>query len=257
MDYLPLIQKKTSSWLFAALLVALTASASACEGQTGSQDQPAERQNQTPGDASYTDRFEVEKKDLVPTGRNSYFILEPGYVSRLEGSEGGEKATLTITVLNETKNIDGVQTRIVEERHTSAGKLAEVSRNYFAIDKRTDSVYYFGEDSRDYEDGKVVSTKGSWEAGSGDARSGLIMPGLPLVGAKYFQEIAPKVAMDRAEITDNSVTLETPAGKFDRVLRTRETSPLEPAAEEFKYYARGVGLVIDADLELVSYGFSK
>src|SRR4030095_6201749 len=99
--------------------------------------------------------------------------------------EGGNEQ-LTITVLDETKKVDGVETRVVEERETKNGKLGEVSRNYFAISKRTNSVYYFGEDVDIYKDGKVVNHEGGWLAGVKDARFGLMMPGQATLKAKYY-----------------------------------------------------------------------
>jgi hypothetical protein len=80
------------------------------------------------------------------------------------------------------------------------------------------------------------------------------MPGLPLLRARYYQEIAPRVAMDRAEIASTADTLVTPAGRFTRVLRTEETTPLERTARETKRYASGVGLIQDGDLRLVAHG---
>src|SRR6187200_639266 len=101
-------------------------------------------------DASFTSRFDIEKSELASTGRNPWFILEPGYTLTLEDSS----TRLVITVLNETKVVDGVETRIVEERETEKGALIEVSRNYFAISRRTNSVFYFGEDVDMYKNGK-------------------------------------------------------------------------------------------------------
>ena len=199
-------------------------------------------------DSSFTSRFDVEKPDLASTGRNPWFSLEPGHTLTLE--DAGTR--LVITVLNETKLVDGVETRIVEERETEKGALIEVSRNYFAISRRTNSVFYFGEDVDMYKDGKVVSHEGAWLSGVGGARFGLMMPGLPLMRARYFQEVAPKVAMDRAEIVSLTETLKTPAGVFTNVLKMEETTPLEPTAKEAKYYAAGVGLIQDGDLKLIS-----
>jgi hypothetical protein len=201
-------------------------------------------------DGPWTREFAVERGELSATGRNSYFILEPGQQSVYEG--GGER--LVITVLDETKTVDGVETRVVEERETKNGKLVEVSRNYFAISKRTNSVYYFGEDVDIYNDGKVVNHSGAWLAGVKDARFGLMMPGQAMLKAKYYQEIAPGVAMDRAEIVSLSATVNTPAGEFKNCLKVEETTPLEPGIKEYKYYAAGVGLVQDGDLKLVKSG---
>jgi hypothetical protein len=157
-------------------------------------------------------------------------------------------------VLAETRKVNGVETRVVEERETKDGALVEVSRNFFAISKRTNSVFYFGEDVDMYKDGKITSHEGAWLAGVGGAKPGLMMPGLPLVGGRYYQEIAPGVAMDRARILKVTGTLDTPAGHFANVLETEETTPLEPGQREIKRYAPGVGLIQDAGLKLVSYG---
>lgn len=201
-------------------------------------------------DATWTTEFAVEKGELVSSGRNPYFVLEPGHVSVFE--DGKER--LVVTVLDETKKVDGVECRIVEERETKNGQLVEVSRNYFAISKRTNSVFYFGEDVDMYKDGKVASHEGAWLSGEKDARFGLMMPGQVLIGARYYQEIAPKVAMDRAEIVSTTETVTVPAGKFTECVKTEETTPLEPGEKEYKVYAPGVGLVIDGGLKLVKHG---
>ena len=206
-------------------------------------------------DDGWTETFDVPRERLASAGANPYFILEPGYVLTFEGDSKGRKAALVITVLDETKTVEGVETRIVEERETMDGKPVEVSRNYLAIDKQTKDVYYFGEDVDDYDkSGKVVGHGGAWHAGKDGARFGLIMPGEPKVGQKYYQEIAPKRAMDRAEVIGLDETVKVPAGEFSKCLKTRETTPLEPDEREHKYYAPGVGLLIDGNLKLVKYG---
>ena len=212
------------------------------DGATGEVTAP-----QAPPDPRpFTETFRAE--EWSSKGTNPYFVLKPGYVLVLEG--GKEK--LTITVLDETRIVAGVETRVVEEREAKEGKLVEVSRNFFAISKRTNDVFYFGEEVDIYRDGKVVSHEGAWLAGVDGARWGLMMPGTPLLGARYCQEIAPGVAMDRAAIAAVADTLQTPAGKFEGCLRTEETTPLEPAAREAKVYAPGVGLIRDADVVLTS-----
>ena len=198
-----------------------------------------------PGDGGWRDTFPVDKANLADTGKNPYFNLEPG--SRLTLVDG--KDTLTITVLGETKVVDGVKTRVVEERETKNEKLIEVSRNYFAIDKTTGDVYYFGEDVDTYTDGKVTGHGGAWLAGVDGARFGLMIPGKPKVGDKYYQEVAPKVAMDRAEVVSVTDEVKVPAGDFKNSLRTRETSALEPGSED-KLYAAGVGLLKDGSFVL-------
>ncbi|MBI4612047.1 MAG: hypothetical protein HY720_00390 [Planctomycetes bacterium] len=203
----------------------------------------------------FTETFLVDEKDLASTGTNRFFVLEPGYQLVLESAdEEDEKEVLVITVLDETKTVGKVETRVVEERETVGGELKEVSRNFFAICRRTNSVYYFGEEVEIYKDGKVVRHEGEWLAGEDGARFGLIMPGLPLLGARHYQEHAPERAMDRAEIVSLSETLETPAGTFENCLKVLETTPLSPREREYKLYAPGIGLIQDEDLLLVRHG---
>lgn len=201
-------------------------------------------------DGSWTKEFFVEKGELASIGRNTFFILEPGYQIILEG--GGER--MVKTVLEETKMVDGVETRVLEERETKDGKLVEVSRNYYAISKRTSSVYYFGEDVDIYKDDKVTGHGGSWLAGVKGAKFGLMMPGTQILKGRYYQEIAPGSAMDRAEIVSVSETVKTSAGEFKNCLKVEETTPLEPGNIGYKYYAPGIGIVQDGKLKLVKYG---
>lgn len=191
--------------------------------------------------------------NFTSTGKNDYFILEPGYQVILEGEEDGEKLQLIMSVMNETKIVDGVETRVVEEKETEGGNLIEVSRNYFAMCKPTNNAIYFGEDVDMYEDGKIVSHEGSWLAGQNGAKAGMVMPGKIEVGLKYYQEIAPGVAEDRAEIVNVNDTLVTPTGTFSQVLKTEETNPLKPGEKEFKLYALGIGLIQDEALKIVKH----
>ena len=199
---------------------------------------PAARQD-------FRSTFNVDKARLADRGQSTYFILEPGY--RLHFQHG--KDSLVITVLDETKVVDGVVTRVVEERETEGGSLAEVSRNYFAIDRETGDIYYFGEDVDEYRNGKVTGHEGAWLSGVGGARFGLMMAGAPKAGDRYYQEFAPKVAMDRAEVISLTAEMKVAAGTFTNCLRTRESSAIEGGSED-KWYAPGVGLIKDADFEL-------
>src|SRR4029078_7114428 len=115
--------------------------------------------------------------------------------------------SLTVTILPDTITIDGVKCGILEARDTKGGQLVEVSRNFFATDKNTGDVYYFGEDVDNYKDGKIIHHESAWLPGESGARFGLMMPGKPKVGDKFYQEIAPKVAMDRVEIVSTDETL--------------------------------------------------
>jgi hypothetical protein len=197
--------------------------------------------------------FTVDVKELSTQGESAYFVLKPGYRLTLEGRDAGKAATLVITVLNETRIVGGVETRVVEERETSGGDLIEVSRNYFAIHPPTGDVYYFGEDVDMYKNGKIVNHEGSWQHGRNGATFGLMIPGRPSIGMRFYQELAKGIAMDRAEIVTLTERLTTPAGVFENCLKTKETTPLEPRVTEYKIYAPGVGLIKDGGLQLVSH----
>lgn len=194
--------------------------------------------------------FDTKACTWSSVGKNTYFILEPGYQLVL----GGGSEQLFVTVLKETEMVDGVETRVVEEREFVEGKLKEVSRNYFAICKEHRDVFYFGEDVDDYKGGKVVGHGGAWRAGRKGAQAGLMMPGKPRVGLRHYQEIAPGQAMDRAEVQQMDATIETPAGAFKDCLKAAETTPLEPGDVSIKVYAPGIGIVRDDKLTLMRRG---
>jgi len=194
--------------------------------------------------------FPVDKKNLGVKGSNPYFILTPGY--QLVYKQGNTVDTLT--VLNETVTIDGVETRVVEDREMKGTQLIELTRDYYAIDSATNDVYYFGEDVDVYKGGKVVSHAGSWRSGVNGAKFGLMLPARPQVGQRFYQELAPTIAMDRAEIVSVTAIVSTPAGKFEKCVHIAETNPLEKGKTDHKWFAPGVGMVKDAAMVLVKYG---
>lgn len=195
--------------------------------------------------------FGLSDRELGATGRNPYFILEPGF--QLTFASKNEE--LIITVLDETVKIGKITARVVEEREWEDGELIEVSRNFFAICRNTKDVFYFGEEVDDYKKGKIVGHGGAWRADQPGTKPGLMMPGSPKAGMKYYQEIAPGVAMDRAEVVSLTESLTTPAGTFRKCLKTQEGSALKPREREFKFYAPGIGLLKDGDMVLVKHGF--
>jgi hypothetical protein len=203
----------------------------------------------------WMESFQVDLKELTTEGENPYFILKPGYQLTLEGKESGKTVQLVITVLQETMNVAGVNTRVVEERETHGGVVVEVSRNYFAIHPRTNDVYYFGEEVDIYKNGKLDGHEGAWRHGSNNAQFGLIMPGKPAVGMRFYQEHAPKVALDRAEVVSLTERSTTPGGVFEQCVKMKETTPLERFTTEYKVYAPGVGLIEEGALKLASRKF--
>jgi len=212
---------------------------------------PVTAGDDSPVSPQWTGEFNLAGCRFAATGSNRFFILQPGHQLILAALDGGDSATLIITVLDETVVVDGVETRVVEERESVNGELIEVSRNFFAFCETNGSVFYFGEDVDMYDGGEIAGHSGAWRAGADSARAGLMLPGLPLIGAAYYQEIAPGKAMDRARIISTTAAFECPVGRFEDCLVTEETTPLEPDAREEKIYAPGIGLVKDGPLTLV------
>lgn len=205
------------------------------------------------------DPFRIDQCTFSPSSDHPYFPLEKGHRLILQGDDDGTPVVLEWEVLEETRifeiEIDGedveIETAIVRETETEDGELVEISHNYFAQCQETGSVYYFGETVDDFEDGVLVGHEGAWLAGEGENLPGVIMPGDFVPGQGYAQEIAPGVAEDRAINAAEGLTVETPAGIFNEVIHVEETNPLEPDSEpSAKFYAPGVGLLVDDFLEL-------
>ena len=264
--------------------------------------------------SQFTSEFRLQDcKYFKSVGKNTYFNLIPGFKSTFESED--EAAEITVLWDREwidlrSQGLGWVKTRVVEERAYEKNEdeellLTEISFNWIAICKKTNAVYYFGEDSNDcslerggfdpddetkclfpeLEDSEEIGllaveeededldpdTAGSWRAGVDGARPGLLMPGTFLLGAKYFQELAPKgeedvddSACDRGQNEAMGLTADNPRGdKFTDCVEVADTNPVEGECAvvgenaDIKIYCPGVGLVSDGDLELTEYGYDR
>jgi len=181
--------------------------------------------------------------DFVSAIDNPYFPLRPGTVFRFSGTLEGASQTGELTITLDTKSILGVKTVVVRDRVLQDGALAEETFDWYAQDT-AGNVWYFGEDAKEYKDGKVVATKGSWEAGKDGAKPGLVMKATPQVGDTYRQEYAQGVAEDMARVLSVDESLATRLGSFTRCLRTEDWSALEPDVREEKTFCPEVGQVL-------------
>ena len=163
-----------------------------------------------------------------------------------ETTPDGTKQRVVVTVTARKKRIaNGVTARVVHDVVTEKGKLVEVTDDWYAQD-RAGNIWYLGEATKEYENGKFKSTEGSFEAGVDGAQAGVILPAKPRPGMRYRQEYYKGHAEDRGAIVSLREQAEVPFGHFrrGRVLMTKDTNPLEPKVLEFKFYARGVGPVL-------------
>ncbi len=185
---------------------------------------------------------------FVPRSDHPLFPLVPGttFRYRSETPDGVEDEVFTVT--RETKRIQGVSTRVVEDIVHLDGTLTEHTFDYFASDE-LGNVWYFGEDSRsrDPQTGEV-STEGSWRAGRDGAEAGIIMEAHPQVGDVYHEEHAAGVAEDQARVLALDAQASVPAGSYSNCLQTENFSALDPGAIEHKFYVPGVGLVLEIDV---------
>jgi hypothetical protein len=196
--------------------------------------------------ANYTP--EIDPSNFVKEVDNPYFPLEPGTTWVYEGKtpEGIER--VEDTVLREKERVMGVECVVLRDRVWLNGELIEDTVDWHAQDKEG-NVWYFGEYTKEYENGKVVSTEGSFVAGEEGALPGIIMPADPQVGDSYRQEYYKGEAEDMAEVISLNGeglndAVSTPYDSFSEdVLVTKDWNPLEPDILEHKYYAPGIGLI--------------
>jgi hypothetical protein len=175
---------------------------------------------------------------------NPYYPLVPGTTFRYaaETAEGGELNEVLVT--EETREILGVTCVVVSDTVLVDGEIVEGTRDWYAQD-RDGNVWYFGELTVEYEDGEIVGIEGSWEAGVDGARPGLIMKAAPQVGDAYRQEFSIGQVEDAAAILGLSEPVTVPFGSFDDCLMTGESTPIAPGVLDHKFYAPGVGFVLE------------
>jgi len=198
---------------------------------------------------NYTNAFISEHcKSWSSVGGNQYLNLTPGRTTVFKGIVDEEPQTNTIRVMDETINLGGIKARVVNDtvRNSNTGELDEMTFDYFGVCKDSNSVFYFGEYTTDYTE-TPSNHRGSWTH-SINGTAGVIMPGINLVGARYYQELAPPNAVDRAEVAAVNLNFSGHTG----CIKIKETSELEPGVEEFKVYCPSVGLVDDNGSKLVS-----
>ena len=230
------------------LLAASTIAAVALAGLGGQLPQGSETVHLDPAD--FSTRID-----------NPYWPMKPGsrWVYR-ETDSNGTRQKVVVEVTHRTKLIaNGITARVVHDVVTENGRFVEVTDDWYAQDRRG-NVWYLGEATTEYENGEPVSTAGSFEAGVDGAQAGVIMPARPRRGLAYRQEFYRGEAEDRARVVSLRERAQVPAGRFRRVLMTRDVNPLEPDVLEFKFYARGVGPVLAVSVsggsdreELVSF----
>jgi hypothetical protein len=233
------MKKLMSRSMLAAALLAASAGASA--------------QSPKADTSVWQDDFGTATCRVQASGRNDYFVLEPGW--QLAYEDGSTR--MEIKVLDETKTVAGHTVRVVEEREWAKGQLQEVARNYYGICETTKDILHFGEDVEVFKNGKPAGTTGTWLAGEKGNKPGMLIPGTPKQGMKYYEEIAPGVTLNRGEIVSVNETCKLPAGISANCIKVKVTSGLDAKKLEYKYYASAIGMVRVDNMRLVRHGFVK
>jgi hypothetical protein len=180
---------------------------------------------------------------------NAWFPLRPGisYIYRGSSEDGRTRDVFTIT--HKTKVVDGVTTRVISDRVYLNGRLEERTLDYYVQDDQG-NVWYFGEDTATLDkNGNVRSTEGTWHAGQNGAEPGLFMEANPQPGHVFQQEYQRAVAEDHYKVLTLAGYVKVPYGTFganrlrQKVLVTKEWTPLEPEVRDHKVYVRGIGQV--------------
>jgi hypothetical protein len=180
----------------------------------------------------------LDPDDFTTEIDNPYWPMRPG--SRWVYREG--KSRVEVTVTGVTKKIIGIDARVVHDVLTENGKVREDTFDWYAQDE-SGNIWYLGEDTKEFEDGKV-STEGSWQAGVDGAQPGVLLPGKPKPGLSYRQEYYKGEAEDAADVLSVDARARVPVGSFQQLLQTKEYTPLEPDVVEHKFYAKGVGPIL-------------
>ncbi len=183
----------------------------------------------------------IDPANFQTTVDNPFYPLVPGTKLKYIEKAGRETRENLIEMTNDTRTIAGVKCVVVHDTVLEDGKLKEDTFDWFAQDKQG-TVWYFGEDTKEYLPNGKVSTKGSWEAQVKGAQPGIIMTAEPKPGDPYYQEYYAGEAEDMAQIIALGDKITVPAGTFDGCIRTKEWSMLESGSEK-KWYARGIGIV--------------
>ncbi|HEY9251633.1 MAG TPA: hypothetical protein VIP06_03160 [Nocardioides sp.] len=193
---------------------------------------------------------DLDPAEFTAEVTNPWFPLDPGtrWTYR-ETTEDGEIVEVVVTATSMTREIaNGVTARVVRDTVTLDGEIIEDTLDWYAQDQ-AGTVWYLGEDTAEFEDGTITTREGSFEAGVDAAQPGVIMPATPEVGMTYRQEYYAGEAEDNGKVLDLGQRATVAAGEYDDLVKTADTTPLEPDVLEHKYYARDVGLVLTIDKE--------
>lgn len=200
-----------------------------------------------------TKAVHLDPADFSTEIDNPYWPMRPGSHWVYREVENGEAQRVDVTVSNTTKMLGGVEARVVHDRVSRNGETLENTYDWYAQDSHG-NLWYLGEDTAEYENGKLKTKEGSWAYGTDGAEAGVVVPANPKQGMSYREEYYAGHAEDAAEVLKVGSQVQVPFGRFRNAMLTRNFSTIEPTVEEMKLYAKGVGPVMEL---LVSGGSGR
>jgi hypothetical protein len=189
----------------------------------------------------------IDPANFVTTIDNPYFPLQPGTTFIYGGQMPGGFERDEFAVTHNTRVIDGVTCVEVHDSVFTNNVLTEDTLDWFAQD-RDGNVWYFGENTHELEDGLITTISGTFMGGVNGDKPGIIMKAHPAVGDFYRQEFSLSNAEDFAQTLSLNEVVTLRTRTFNHCLKSEESTPLEPDVREDKFYAPGVGTVLEVDL---------
>ena len=232
-----------------SLAVAIAVLSLAACGGEGSKS----RSSTSSGLPQGTKPVQLDPADFTTSIDNPYWPMRPGSHWVYREVENGEAQRVDVTVTNQTKTLQGIEARVVHDRVSRNGETLEDTYDWYAQDS-AGNLWYLGEDTAEYENGKLKTKAGTWAAGVDGAEPGVVVPAHPKQGMTYREEYYAGHAEDGAEVLSVKSQVQVPFGRFKNALLTRNFSTIELTVEEMKLYARGVGPVTEL---LVSGGSGR
>ncbi len=236
----------------ALMTLLIAAAVSGCGGGSkaptpsvgGAEQAPVDARSKTVAIPRGSEPVHLDPSTFTSQIDNPYWPMRPGNHWTFRETDGhGADKRVNITVTDKTRNIMGIEARVVHDVLTEDGQVAEDTYDWYAQDA-DGNVWYLGEDTKEFENGKVKTTEGSWEAGVKGAQPGVAVPAKPSPGMAYRQEYLKGEAEDKATVLSVDGKGKVPNGPFDHALLTKDFTPLEPEVVEHKYYVQGVGPVL-------------
>jgi hypothetical protein len=223
-----------------SLAVAIAVLALAACGGGGSKSKSSSASGLPQG----TKPVQLDPADFTTNIDNPYWPMRPGSHWVYREVENGETQRVDVTVTNQTKTLAGIEARVVHDRVSRNGETLEDTYDWYAQDS-AGNLWYLGEDTAEYENGKLKTKEGTWAAGVDGAEPGVVVPAQPKQGMTYREEYYAGHAEDGAEVLGVNSQVQVPFGRFKNALLTRNFSTIEPTVEEMKLYAKGVGPVME------------